>query len=432
MDIIRPAFFILKHYYENPEKNLRLVLSRHLETMDRRSSRGITRTVYGVVRKEQIIRKIIERCSKRVPGMIEPDVLLLLKIGIYLLIFSNSYPGHAVVNEIVDFSGNKAKKFLNANLRTIIREQESIEMMVESLREFPIRYSISDLLIKNLADLSTDLEADLQYLNREPLFHIRVNRKRLDFNEAKKKLGRLIVNFRELEAFDSFEVHSLNEEVKGLLNKQYFYVQNTSSQFVSILASEFCRESVIDCCAAPGTKSVTLSLLRPELKIVANDLKIGRARVMQTFLREYEIGDIHLLVSDARNLGTAEKFDLIIADAPCTSAGTLRKNPDLKLKIDDRSVERNAKTQAEILRSLVPHIKKNGFLLYSVCSFLKGETEDVLEGAAETADFESFDFSSLLSEYGFFYRERKWGVYLLPNRKLNNDLFYLSLLQKKG
>lgn len=430
MDVIKPAFAILKYYYENPEKNLRLILARHLERTDRNKNQGVTRTVYGVVRKEQLLLQVIKQSSSREPDTIDPEVLLLLKIGIYLLIFSNSYPDHAVVNEIVNFSQRKAKRFLNGNLRTIIRQKESIEEMIDNLQDLSIRYSISDLIIKNLAQLSDNVEEDLQYLNREPLFHLRVNTKRIGFEQANQKLGKLIVNFRELEAFESFEVRSINREVKGLLNEQLFHVQNTSSQIVSIIASKFCRESILDCCAAPGTKSVTLSLLRPEVKILANDLRISRIKVMQEFIRNFELTNIDLLVSDAGNPGIRQDFDFIIADAPCTSAGTLRKNPDLKLKIDRPLVEKNAGIQAEILRALVPFCKKNGYILYAVCSFLKEETEDVLAGIEEMGDFEPVDLSALLSEYGFRYRNGEWGFYLLPNRKLNNDIFYISLLKK--
>jgi 16S rRNA (cytosine967-C5)-methyltransferase len=385
-----------------------------------------------VVRKRQILHEIIKRSSNREISALDQDVLQLLEIGIYLLLFSKSYPDHAVVNEIVNFSDIKAKKFLNGNLRTIIRQKDSIEDMVENLREFPIRYSISDLLIANLSKLSTDLEEDLRYLNREPLFHLRVNTNRLSYEQAKKELGRLIVNFGEFKNFESFEIRSVNKEVKSLLNNRYFHVQNTSSQLVSIIAAKFSRESVLDCCAAPGTKSVTLSILRPELKIFAIDIRMKRMKTMQEFTKDFELSNIHLLVSDARSPGLRGDFDFIIADAPCTSSGTLRKNPDLKLKINEQSVEKNTEIQAGILRTLISFSKKNGFILYSVCSFLKAETEDVLDDLAEMEGFAPIDLSSLLTEYGFKFRKGGWGFYLLPDRKLNNDLFYIALLQNKS
>lgn len=432
MDLIKPAFLILKFYYENPARNLKMILSSHLEKMGIYNTQGITRTVYGVVRKDQLLRQIIKRCSNRETDRIDPDVLLLLKIGIYLLIFSESYPGHAVVNEIVNFSDRKTKTFLNANLRTVIREKDSIEIMIDNLTELPVKYSISNLLIENLQPLSNDLEEDLRYLNREPQFHLRVNTKRYNFEQVKEELIGLDVSFKELKLFDSFEVRSLNKDVKRLLNEQYFYVQNTSSQLVSIIASKFCRDSVIDCCAAPGTKTVTLSLLRPGIKIIANDLKIGRLKIMQGFTHDLQLPDIYLLASDARELGVKGTFDFIIADAPCTSAGTMRKNPDLKLKIHDRVVKQNAEIQTEIVESLVPFIEKNGYLLYSVCSFLHEETEAVLDATIDwEEDLEAVDLSDLLSEYGFKYKKGDWGFYLLPDTYLNNDLFYISLLRKR-
>lgn len=430
MDLIKPAFLILKYFYENPKKNLKLILSSHLERMGINNNQGITRTVYGVVRKEQIIQHIVEKCSQRETSRIDPDVLILLKIGIYLLLFSRSYPDHAVVNEVVNSIPGSARKFLNANLRTIIKEKDSIETMIENLQELPIKYSVSDFLIKNLNYLSTNLEEDLEYLNREPRFHLRVNTNRLNFEQVREMLSDLMIDFKELKAFDCFEVKSLNKEIKGLLNSQFFYVQNTSSQLVSIIASKFCQGPVLDCCAAPGTKSVTLSLLRPGLKIIANDLKIIRTKLMQNFTREMELPNIYLLASDARNLGIKGDFDFIIVDAPCTSAGTLRKNPDLKLKIDHQTVEKNTDIQVEILRALIPIVKEKGFLLYSVCSFLKEETEDVLDKIIGIGRLETADLSALLNEYGFTYRKGNWGYYLLPDPYLNNDLFYISLLRK--
>ena len=151
---------------------------------------------------------------------------------------------------------------------------------------------------------------------------------------------------------------------------------------------------------------------------------------MQEFIRNFKLTDIDLLVSDAANPGIGTDFDFIIADAPCTSSGTLRKNPDLKLKIDRPLAAKNAGIQSEILHSLIPFCKENGYILYSVCSFLQEETEDVVAGIEELGNLEPVDLSDLLSEYGFRYSNGEWGFYLLPNRKLNNDIFYISLLKK--
>ena len=124
-----------------------------------------------------------------------------------------------------------------------------------------------------------------------------------------------------------------------------------------------------------------------------------------------------------------EAADLVILDAPCTSSGTLRKNPDLKNKIAAETVRRNAGQQKLMLASLAarfPHSR----LLYAVCSFLREESEEVVEKAAVARGLRPAALTPLLSKYGFRLKQGKYGVYLLPS-DLNNDLFYISLLEPK-
>ncbi len=238
------------------------------------------------------------------------------------------------------------------------------------------------------------------------------------------------IDFKELQAFQSFEVKAYGKIIKELLKERFFYVQNTASQVVAVIASSFARGTVMDCCAAPGTKTATLRLLRPGLKIFANDISPQRVQIMKEFIEYFGLKEISILISDIRNRAIKREFEFIMVDAPCTSAGTLRKNPDLKLKIDTQMVEKSAWRQLEILQSLIPCIRQGGYLLYSVCSFVKEETEDILDQFNDCEEFAPIDLAGILDEYGFKYYRGEWGFYLLPNTYLNNDLFYISLLKK--
>ena len=117
MDIFKPSFVVLKRFYKTPEKNLKLILSDFLDREAGEVHQGITRTVYGVIRQERPLDYIIEQFARRKPVHIETDILILLRIGIYLLIFSGSYPDYTVVNEAVHLTRGKAKGFVNAILR---------------------------------------------------------------------------------------------------------------------------------------------------------------------------------------------------------------------------------------------------------------------------------------------------------------------------
>ena len=170
MDILKPSFKLLEQYYKAPGKNLKRLLANFLDRIAGEAHSGITRTVYGAVRRELTLDFIIQQLARRKPGKIQSDVLILLRIGIYLLIYSDSYPDYAVVNEAVQLTKDKAKGFVNAVLRKCAGDKHAIKAMLETIREPHIKYSISPLLIDHLKAVSTDVSPVLEYLDREPVF----------------------------------------------------------------------------------------------------------------------------------------------------------------------------------------------------------------------------------------------------------------------
>lgn len=443
MHFLKPSLRILNRYFQDPVENLKLVLSRELDkTSSDENRQAITRVVYGVVRNQRLLDHAIRRFSHLKLGKIQQDILVLLRIGVYLLVYSKSYPDYAVVNEVVRAiraSRGKAKGFVNAVLRNMAKDKTAVLDFLENIGRLEIVYSISDVLVDNLRLISPQLEVDLAYLNREPLFHLRVNTKDFEYAEIRQMLANHGIDFNELEQFQSFEIKETRRVLHRLIQEKPFYFQNTGSQVVSIIAARFAGQTVLDCCAAPGTKSVTLSLLNPRLTIYANDINLKRAKLMKEFLTRYRFTNIVPLVSDITRMGVqpGTTIDFVIVDAPCTSSGTLRKNPDLKLKIDHDLVSRNAEIQYNMMASLVKHFSDNSSLrclLYSVCSFTREETEGLMEkvfhGLPGIDRYKTIDLSALLDEYGFNYKKGDYGYYLLPSDTLNNDIFYMVLLKK--
>jgi len=434
MEFLKPSLNVLKRFYNEPGKNLKLILSGELDKIkDYQKHQAISRTVYGVVRNHRLLEFLVQKISRRKLKKIQPEVLLLLKIGIYLLIFSQSYPDYAVVNEVVKAAKGQTKKFVNALLRNITTNKTFIVNHLGNIRKLDVAYSIAGILIDNLKLISNQLEQNLEYLNSEPRFHIRVNQKDYSYNEAKQLLADNKIDFGELEKFHSFEIKQSGQVINRLLTKPLFYFQNTGSQMISIIASRFARKNVLDCCAAPGTKSVTLSLLNPQLTIYANDINPKRMKLLKDFQNQYELTGIKLLVSDIKRISLKKDIDFIIVDAPCTSSGTLRKNPDLKIKINTDLVNKNAHNQYEIMETITSYFPGPVYILYSVCSFIKEETEGVMERLFDKfslADrFEIIDLTELVEAYGFHFKKSNYGYYLLPSETLNNDLFYISLLK---
>ncbi len=451
MNFISPALQVLKQYAGENETNLKLLLSNHLNRISNGNESQsdsirytVTRTVYGVIRHIKLLDYLIGQCSDRPLNRIQSDIKILLEIGAFLLLFSSSYPDYAVLNETVSASPKKTRSFVNAVLRNMTRNKEKLFGSIDKIEDPTIRFSVSPAIVHHLKKLSPNWIDDLKYLDSEPAFHIRFDPRVLDYIKAGEILNSHRIEFKELHAFKSFELKEVRRVLHELMDSYPFFVQDAGSQSISIIASQYARSLVADVCAAPGTKSVTLALLNPSIPIIANDIDFGRVRLIKETITRLNIHSIYPVVSDARNPGFSHKIssqmnknpDFIIVDAPCTSSGTLRKSPDLKLKINENSISRNAGLQYEIIAPWFNEVNTFwNYLLYSVCSFIYDETEAVMNRISQIAkdfnydSFEWIDLSSELQSLGFNFIRAEKGFYLMPG-PLNNDIFYLSLIKK--
>lgn len=437
MNQLKPAFFIIKTYFRNRQSNLKIILNRVLETIKSDERNSISRIVYGTIRKELLLIYVIKDFSRRKLKDIDDDTSVLLKIGVFLLLFSHSYPAHAIVNEIINVSKKSSKPFLNAVLRKISENIDEIKLSLKKVNDPGIKHSISELLINNLKKVDNDIANSLEYLDSEPLFHLRINTKITDFYKAGKILESTGVEFRPIEKMDTFEIKKAGKIIRKLLSDNTFYFQNTGSQVVSQIAAEFARNRVLDCCAAPGTKSTTLNMIRPDVQIISADINPKRIRLFKEFSRSFQLSNISILAADILTPSLNNDFDLIILDAPCTSSGTIRKNPDLKLKITVNDIKKNTSLQKKMVSHLLNWSKPGTYILYSVCSFIEDETEEVIRNFFKNnstknpgISLRSVNINTILEKSGFRTHKGEYGTFLLPGQKMNNDLFYISLIQK--
>jgi len=434
LNILNPSFDILNRYFNNRNLNLKLILSRYLKKNPEPNLNEITRIVYGIVRRERLIEYIASKFVKKKLSKTDSKTKILLLIGIYLICFSKSYPSYAIVNEIVSTAPEHSKKFLNAVLRKIDSQSENIELIVGNIKDSEIKYSVSKYILDNLRSIIPNTEELLEYLDSEPVFQIRISSNKTDIENSIKKLREHNIRFKLIEKINSFEIKDAGEVVKKIIPSNQFYFQNSGSYCVSYLASLFSKKRVLDCCAAPGTKSITLSLLRPDINIISADISSKRLRLLGTFLKKNKNTNIDLVAGDINVPPFQNIFDTVIVDAPCSSAGTLKKNPDLKMKLNYEIIKTNSDKQIEILNSVLSWVNSETVILYSVCSFITDETESVLKTCIHAIGEKNIvilDVANILSSLGFNIKRGKFGVFLLPHPKLNNDLFYISAIRKK-
>jgi len=153
-------------------------------------------------------------------------------------------------------------------------------------------------------------------------------------------------------------------------------IQDEASQLVALLAGR--GDTILDCCAAPGSKTALLAQRNPRTKVFATELHPHRARLLQNLNR---LPNVRVVAADARHLPFSRAFDRILADVPCSGTGTLARNPEIKwrLKLEDL-LDLQAR-QIAILKSALAQLAIGGRLVYSTCSLEREENEVVVEAA---------------------------------------------------
>jgi 16S rRNA (cytosine967-C5)-methyltransferase len=160
-----------------------------------------------------------------------------------------------------------------------------------------------------------------------------------------------------------------------------FFIQDKASCLAAEIADPKPGTTVLDICAAPGSKTTyTAQLMNDKGKIISVDYSKRRLGIWKRETERMCTKIVEPIVADARNsLPLKISADLVILDPPCTSTGTFGKNPDAKWRLTKRSMLGMSKIQAEMIEECAKYVKQDGFLVYSTCSITLEENEMVIE-----------------------------------------------------
>ncbi|HYN78016.1 MAG TPA: RsmB/NOP family class I SAM-dependent RNA methyltransferase [Lamprocystis sp. (in: g-proteobacteria)] len=155
------------------------------------------------------------------------------------------------------------------------------------------------------------------------------------------------------------------------------HAQEAVSQLPALLLDLVPGQRVLDLCAAPGGKTAQIALaLGNRGTLMANDIASARIKALQGNLDRLGIFNCSTTCTDGANWPAAGgQFDRILVDAPCSSEGTLRRNPSMIERLDPGSPARLAPRQRALLRKAVQRLKPGGRLVYSTCTFAPEENE---------------------------------------------------------
>ncbi len=389
----------------------------------------ITELVYGTVRNMDHIDFWVNKVFKKPLKRIDPELLGIIRISLYQIIFMSNRENRSVVNEAVDLAKKcgkeKAAGFVNYILREVLRigpSRENMEKYFEGNPDLFLQtyYSMPKWLFERIKLFSQEenIEDYLKVINTPLGITLRIegdNSARDNLIELLKQKGAEAQPAKDCK-FGIYTSKAVNYDM--LKDMESVFIQDESSQLAVFEMDIEKGDKIIDVCAAPGGKTLFASYLTgDEGTIVAVDVNRHRLKVLADTAIKYRKKNIEIKLHDATifNPLWENKFDKVLIDAPCSSLGTIRRHPEMKWLKNDSDPKRMALMTSKILESSSRYVKKDGIILFSVCTFTQEETIDQID--------------NFLSEKPGFILEKSF--YTVSSIHDNRDAFFICKMRRK-
>ena len=383
--------------------------------------------VTGTLRWRRASDHLIVQFAGRPAAKIDLDVLEILRLSVYQLLHLDRVPASAVVDDAVDLARHARKShasgFVNAVLRSLLRERHRLPFpprpasgadRAAALEYLGITHSHPEWLVSRWLDRYGFDAAErwVRFNNAVPALTLRTNTlktDRLTLSAALRADG--IETEPTGYAPDGLIVSSGNP--MRLTKDGSFFVQDEASQLVTLTMDARPGERILDLCASPGGKTVTLAgAMQDTGMVVASDIRARRMKLLRATVAASGARSIRVVhVPSSGPLSFRSDFDRILIDAPCSGLGTIRRDPDIRWRRREGDLESLASHQVTLLHRVADLVRPGGRLVYATCSSEPEENEAVVETfLAARGDFALVDLRSagagplapLLDDRGMF------------------------------
>ncbi len=372
---------------------------------------------------------------------LQPEVRVIIRMGLTQLIYMDKIPESAAVNECVNLAKKfapKASGLVNGVLRSFIREGKMLELPKKDGDPIPYlsaKYSVPQWLAKHWLD-SYGIEKCEKILSaikgRAPVY-LRVNTTKINEEELCARLADEGIKTEKTKLENAVAVQASGAIDKlGSYEAGLFHVQDLASQLCCMLLGAKENSVVYDVCAAPGGKTFTAAqYMKNTGRIVSCDLYPQRVSLIEQGAKRLGLTNVVPAVRDAMTT-EEEKADYVLCDAPCSGYGVIRRKPDIMLKSKEQA-EEEMKSVAEIQRNILSAashlVKKGGVLIYSTCTLNPAENEENAEWFLKNnPDFEPMPFE--LPEWVVHKYDNGMAT-IFPDRE-GADGFFISKFRRKG
>ena len=411
------------------------------EHLDKRDAALATRLCFGVVQNKLLLDHYIQQFSTMKLQKMESKVRNSLRLGLYQMLFLTKIPVTAAVNESVELTKKHCKNpraggLVNGILRNLARNINELPALDRSSQTayFSLLYShpqwLVDLLSQEIP--AAELESLLASNNAEPPTTIQTNTTKITPDALAETLAAQGVTVETHPWLDGcFTLRGTGdlEQLKAFRDG-LFLVQDTASRLVVLAAQPEAGQHILDACGAPGGKSFSTAIaIGDDGSILSCDIHPSKVKQIQKGAKRLGLASIQSQIRNAKEYDPSldEQFDLVLADAPCSGLGIIRKKPDIWNK-DPEPLKDLPRIQGDILENVSRYVKSGGVLVYSTCTVLERENQDVVRGfLAKHPEFtlEPFTLPDAIGTV-------EEGMLTLWPHIHGTDGFFLSKMRKQG
>ena len=405
------------------------------DRLDGRDCALATRLCYGVIQNRNCLDFYLQQLLTGKLKDLHPALRDILHLGLYQLYFMDKIPESAAVNESVELAKKYCRKqknapsLVNGVLRNAVRSKGSLKEptswedkyshpggLINLLKSYVGKQRIEPMLKANNSVAPLTVQTNTVKITTENL------QAKLQSQGVTAEIHPWLANCLILSGTGNIE--QLPSFKEGL-----FYVQDPAAKLSVLCAELTAGQRVLDCCAAPGGKSFgAMIAMKGQGSVVSCDIHSHKVELLQKGAQRLGFDTITATLQDATVFvpDWEQAFDTVIADVPCSGLGIIRKKPDIRYK-DLTVVAELPPLQKQIIHNAARYVKPGGLLLYSTCTLVQAENEDVVADFLQTHP----DFTTEPLPLPTPFPENESGMLALVPGEYDTDGFFICRLRRK-
>lgn len=432
----RESAFLSLQKYENSGVYSNIELSYAIERGNLEGSEKslYTALFYGVIERKLTLDYYISLLSDRKD--IDMNIRIILRLGLYQLIYMTKIPESAAVNESVKlatrfYARKNSGNYINAVLRSFLRKKDSLVLPDETkepLRRLSVEYSVPEWICHlwlNAYGKEKTVRI-LKTVNNHPSMTLTVNTLKtmpavlsesLNLAGIKAEISPVSRNSILLDGAVPMD--------RLIPFEGEFFVQDEASALCVAAMDAKPGDFILDACACPGGKSFGMAMsMKNEGSIRSFDLHKNKLSLIETGAKNLGISIIETGVQNA-SVHNPEMplFDKILCDVPCSGLGVIAKKPDIRYKSEE-DITRLPILQAKILETNAAYLKDGGTLVYSTCTLNPAENREIVENFVKNhPEFSLCPFTAGIAVCD--------GILEIFPYEYGTDGFFIAKLRKK-